>query len=77
MQEALGTDYSDLNRSARQASDDLTTEHCLHSFPGIAFSLLIQASARCADIPTGISLCRCVSAPVPAGFRSRIEVAGI
>ncbi|MFH1870021.1 MAG: hypothetical protein ABIK82_06770 [Pseudomonadota bacterium] len=42
MQEALGTDQTDLNRSAWQSSADLDTDRPLHFFPCIAFNSLIR-----------------------------------
>lgn len=67
MQEAAGTDQTDLNRSAQQSSADLEMDQRLHSFPGIAFNPLIQAFVCRADLPTGNFRGGHASTPVPAG----------
>lgn len=77
MQEAAGTDRTDLNRSAQQSSADLDTDQRLHSFPGIEFNPLIQAFVCRADLPTGNFRSRCGSAPVSAGHSCRIGVVAI
>ena len=38
MQDALGADSTDLNRSAQPSSNDLVTDNSLHSFPCISFT---------------------------------------
>ena len=53
MQDALGADSTDLNRSAQPSSNDLVTDNGLHSFPCISFVPFVQASARRADAPGG------------------------
>lgn len=46
MQEALGADFTDFNRTAQPSSFDLDPDHRLHSFPGSSFTPLSQADAR-------------------------------
>ena len=77
MQEAAGTDQTDLNRSAQQSSADLDTDQRLHSFPCIEFNPLIQAFVCRADLPTGNFRGEHASAPVSAGHPCRIGVAAI
>lgn len=77
MQEAAGTDQTDLNRSAQQSSADLETDQRLHSFPGIAFNPLIQAFVCRAYFPTGNFRGRHASTPVPAGHSCRNGAAAI
>lgn len=77
MQEAAGTDQTDLNRSAQQSSADLDTDRRVHSFPGIEFNPLIQAFVCRADSPTGNSRGRQASAPVSTGYPCRTGDAGI
>lgn len=49
MQDALGADFTDFNRTAQPSAFDLDTDHRLHSFPGSSFTPLIQAIARRAN----------------------------
>jgi len=77
MQEAAGTDRTDLNRSAQQSSADLDTDQRLHSFPCIEFNPLIQAFVCHADLPTGEFRGGHAFAPVPAGPWWRIGVVAI
>ena len=77
MQEALGTDYANLNWLALYAAADSDTDHRLHSLPGIAFNFLIQAIACRTVMAAGIFRGRRASAPVPVGYRCRSGVAGI
>lgn len=77
MQEATGTDQTDLNRSAQQSSADLDMDQRLHSFPCIEFNPLIQAFVCRADLSTGNFRDRHASAPVSAGHPCRIGAAAI
>lgn len=77
MQEAAGTDQTDLHRSAQQSSADLDTDRRLHSFPRIEFNPLIQAFVCRADFPTGNFRGGHASAPVSAGGSPRNGVAAI
>ena len=49
MQDALGSDFTDFNRTAQPSSFHLDPDHRLHSFPGSSFTPLIQAIARRAN----------------------------
>lgn len=67
MQEASGAEFTDLNWSAQPSSDDLATDHCPHSFPGISFDPLNQAITHCADVTDGVSPLRRLRTPLFQG----------